>query len=428
MTKKVVVILFLVVSFTLLFAFTLKFTPAAFLSLALALAAALVLVQSIQKSLQKKEDSIRSLFQNIEEKIDQLKREKEEMDTILRSMVEHVVAVDEGGSILYLNNVTENALSIKSAEAMGKHFVEVVRHAALNELLTSILTSKEELDREIELFLPESRHFEVRAVPLPLKNGKSGVLLVMHDITRIHNLEVVRKDFIANVSHELGTPLTSIRGYAETLLSGAIADTKHNREFLQFILTESERLSRLVEDLLDLSAIESGSERLKKSLFSLEELLREVLDNCKTLAKEKEVTLENISGKELPKINADRDKIKQVFLNLLDNAIKFNHKDGKVTLESRIAEKTFVILVKDTGVSIPSADIPRIFERFYRVDKDRSRKLGGTGLGLAIVKHIVNLHGGAIQATSAPNEGSTFSITLPFDGSPIPKHCHIPDI
>ncbi len=413
MNKKIVLALFLVVGLSLLFSqiFNLRISiPLSFLT---GLVATIYLSQKSDRWKKNNEITSRSYIQNLEEKIEHLSLEKEEISTILSALVEHVIAVNSKGSILYLNLATEKLLEVTSQNAAGKYFVEVVRHSALNEMIKTVLEVKEECFSEIEITLPEKHYFEVRAVPLQLKDKTSGVLLVLHDITRIHNLEIIRKDFIANVSHELRTPLTTIRGYVETLLSGAMTDTKNNRDFLQTVFMESERMSRLVEDLLDLSSIESGKDAPKKTFFPLKELAAEVIENVTPKANELGVTLRTSVTQNLEPIFADRDQIKQVLLNLVNNAVKFNKKGGEVTIEEAIKDKAVTIAVKDTGLGIPSVELPRIFERFYRVDKDRSRKLGGTGLGLAIVKHIVNLHGGSIHVTSTPNEGSTFTLTLP---------------
>jgi len=239
---------------------------------------------------------------------------------------------------------------------------------------------------------------------------------VLHDITRLKELEAIRKDFVANVSHELRTPLTSIRGFAETLLDGALEDRNNNRRFVEIIKSHALRLSELTMDLLTLATLESESFQLKPEGIDLPALVHEVLESFRPLGLTKRQELEAVIEPGLPQIKADRDRIRQVLINLLDNAVKFTAEEGKISLEVRLnAEGTGVEMhVKDRGIGIPSSDLPRIFERFYRVDKARSREQGGTGLGLAIVKHIVEAHRGHVSVKSTLGQGSDFCVTLPL--------------
>jgi two-component system phosphate regulon sensor histidine kinase PhoR len=243
-----------------------------------------------------------------------------------------------------------------------------------------------------------------------------GVVAVLHDITRLKELEAIRKDFVANVSHELRTPLTSIRGFAETLLDGALEDRNNNRRFVEIIKSHALRLSELTMDLLTLATLESESFQLKPEGIDLPALVHEVLESFRPLGLTKRQDLEAVIEPGLPQIKADRDRIRQVLINLLDNAVKFTAEEGKISLEVRLsAEGTGVEMhVKDRGIGIPSSDLPRIFERFYRVDKARSREQGGTGLGLAIVKHIVEAHRGHVSVKSTLGQGSDFCVTLPL--------------
>jgi len=242
------------------------------------------------------------------------------------------------------------------------------------------------------------------------------VVAVLHDITRLKELEAIRKDFVANVSHELRTPLTSIRGFAETLLDGALEDRNNNRRFVEIIKSHALRLSDLTMDLLTLATLESESFQLKPEGIDLPALVHEVLESFRPLGHTKRQELEAVIEPGLPPIKADRDRIRQVLINLLDNAVKFTPEEGRISLEVRLnAEGTGVELhVKDRGIGIPSSDLPRIFERFYRVDKARSREQGGTGLGLAIVKHIVEAHRGHVSVRSTLGQGSDFCVTLPL--------------
>lgn len=241
-------------------------------------------------------------------------------------------------------------------------------------------------------------------------------MAVLHDITRLKELENIRKDFVANVSHELRTPLTSIRGFAETLLDGALEDKNNNRRFVEIIKSHALRLSDLTMDLLTLATLESESFQLKPERIDLPVLVHEVLESFRPVALIKRHELEAVIEAGLPPVKADRDRIRQVLTNLLDNAAKFTQEEGKISLEVRLnTERTGVELhVKDRGIGIPPSDLPRIFERFYRVDKARSREQGGTGLGLAIVKHIVEAHRGRVSVESTMGQGSDFCVTLPL--------------
>jgi two-component system phosphate regulon sensor histidine kinase PhoR len=234
-----------------------------------------------------------------------------------------------------------------------------------------------------------------------------------HDISELKRLEQVRKEFVANVSHELRTPLATIKSFAETLVGGAIEDKDHRIEFVAEIEKASDRMTRLVDDLLELSALESGKMPPNFEKLSLQKIAAEVTASLMPLAGRKQIVLRLEPFHDIPEVRADRDQLKQVFTNLLDNAIKFSGEKATVRISAQAAERGVCVSISDTGVGIPQADLPRVFERFYRVDKARSREAGGTGLGLAIVKHIVELHGGSVSVESAPGAGSTFRFTLP---------------
>lgn len=363
-------------------------------------------------------DDFNFMVQRLDSALTQLRSEKSEIGAILSSMVEQVMAVDDAGRILFVNPAAEKLFGIHGSSATGKPFVEAVRQPSLDQILRTVLEKKSERSGELRLFLDEEKFFEVRALPLQSEKGNRGALLVLHDVTRIQKLELVRKDFIANVSHELRTPLTSIQGFSETLLDGGLDDKKNSREFVETIYRESQRLSLLVSGLLDLSSIESGRAKPKYQTVSLQDLMEEVLLPLTPLAKKKAVRLELDFPSDFPDVPCDPNQIKQVFTNLIDNAIKFNKEKGSVKVAASANGNSVQISVSDTGSGIPQKDLPRIFERFYRVDKARSRDLGGTGLGLAIVRHIVESHGGQIQAESVEGEGSRFTVTMPQSPEP----------
>ena len=269
------------------------------------------------------------------------------------------------------------------------------------------------LKKEIVILEPEERTFQVYAAPVLRGSELDGAVLVFHEITELRRLENVRRDFVANVSHEIRTPLTSIKGYAETLLDGAIKDKKNAEDFLGIISSDSNRLVQLVDDLLDLTRIESGKLNLKMSPYSLEAIVDRVFVGLKEQSQKSRITLRKEVPPGLPDVNVDEASIAQVLLNLISNGIKYNRDGGSVVV-SALKDGDFVrVNVSDTGIGIPEQDISRIFERFYRVDKARSREMGGTGLGLAIAKHIVQSHNGDVFVESELEKGSTFSFTLP---------------
>ncbi|OGR87164.1 MAG: hypothetical protein A3A86_08240, partial [Elusimicrobia bacterium RIFCSPLOWO2_01_FULL_60_11] len=296
--------------------------------------------------------SFNEMTEKLAQSLSALRSEKEGISRILGSMVETVAALDASGRLLYVNPAGEMIFGVTSADSAGKFFSEVIRQATLASMIQEVLEKNDEVRQEIRLFLPEESIFDAQALPIRSHGHLKGVLLVLHDITRIHQLEEVRRDFVANVSHELRTPLTSIQGYAETLLSGALSDEKHARDFLTTIQDQAERLSRLVNDLLDLSSIESGKNPPKISSFSLRELAAEVAESLSPQDRKHKVRFENNIPAGLPDLNADRDQMKQVLINLADNGIKFNREKGTVTLEAKLKGNEFEISVKDTGVGI----------------------------------------------------------------------------
>ena len=361
-------------------------------------------------------ESLNTTADALQGTIDALREEKNRVAAILEGMRAGVLVIDGEGRITLLNPVLGRILQADIKESLGRKLIEVVRNAELKGILDRVLADKKEATATVEMALGTRRSFEVVAVPLAEAGPASGgVVAVLHDITRLKELEAIRKDFVANVSHELRTPLTSIRGFAETLLDGALEDRNNNRRFVEIIKSHALRLSDLTMDLLTLATLESESFQLKPETIDLPALVHEVLESFRPLGLTKRQELEAVIEPRLPPIKADRDRIRQVLINLLDNAVKFTPEEGKISLEVRLnAERTGVELhVKDRGIGIPSSDLPRIFERFYRVDKARSREQGGTGLGLAIVKHIVEAHRGHVTVKSTLGQGSDFCVTLP---------------
>ena len=362
-------------------------------------------------------ESLNTTADALQGTIDALREEKNRVAAILEGMRAGVLVIDSEGRITLMNPVLGRILQVDLKESLSKKVIQVVRNAELKGILDRVLAEKKEATAVVEMSLGTRRSFEVVAVPLGEPGPASGgVVAVLHDITRLKELENIRKDFVANVSHELRTPLTSIRGFAETLLDGALEDRNNNRRFVEVIKSHALRLSDLTMDLLTLATLESESFQLKPEAIDLPVLVHEVLESFRPLGLTKRQELEAAIEAGLPSVKADRDRIRQVLINLLDNAVKFTQEEGKISLEVRLnPERTGVELhVKDRGIGIPSSDLPRIFERFYRVDKARSREQGGTGLGLAIVKHIVEAHRGHVSVKSTLGQGSDFCVTLPL--------------
>jgi two-component system phosphate regulon sensor histidine kinase PhoR len=290
--------------------------------------------------------------------------------------------------------------------------VDLVRDPGLSELLTRALTTGESVKGRLQLSAAEGRLFEIQAAPLAAPSGR-GALAILHDVTDLERLERVRRDFVANVSHELRTPLTAIRGYAETLLDGALEDKQNNRRFLEIIKAHAIRLNSVAEDLLVLSELESGKAPAEPEPFTVREVIEAALRTVDLEAKQRGVKLVRGEIDDAP-LKADRVRLEQALVNLLSNAVKFNRPGGEARAEAgRAAGGKVRIIISDTGIGIPSGDLPRIFERFYRVDKARSRDVGGTGLGLSIVRHIVERMNGTVTVESELGKGSRFAILLP---------------
>ena len=357
---------------------------------------------------------INDLSDQIENRIEELNRDRQRMETVLLSMFDGILVVDAKGFIVLMNQTLRETLLVPQ-DPVGKKPIEVVRNTEIQEMTNDVL----ELDqgvktREIDLVMPAERNLLIHASPIIREGKREGGVLVFHDITELRRLEKIRREFVANVSHELRTPLASIKGYAETLIDGALTDPEHAEDFLRIIHADAERLTKLIADLLDLARFESGKWQLETRATDLSLLLDRVLKSLAQQINEKKLAVIREIPPEFPGLKVDEQAMEQVFYNLIENAIKYNQVAGKVTISVFLEEQNCVIDVADTGVGIPDEDQPRIFERFYRVDKGRSREMGGTGLGLSIVKHIVQAHNGTVSVQSVWGRGSTFRITLPL--------------
>jgi two-component system, OmpR family, phosphate regulon sensor histidine kinase PhoR len=359
--------------------------------------------------------ALNGLATRLREKIHDLGHEQAKATAILDGMIEGVIAVDGRDVILLLNARARSMFGLDAPRGEGKPFLEVVRNTELREVFREARAAGEGSvsNREVRLVSPVNRRVEVNAVPLRLGGNEVGVVMVLHDVTELRRLEQVRTEFVANVSHELRTPLTAIQGYLETLLTGALEEQENARRFLEIVFRHTERLGRLLNDLTDLSNIELGRVSLKLGPTRLEEAVDAVLAIMAAKAKSGHVALKSQLPRDLPPVLADRDRLVQILINLVDNAVKYTAEGGHVTVRvQEPAEGHVEIDVVDTGIGIPPADLPRITERFYRVDKARSRELGGTGLGLAIVKHLVFAHNGLLRIESEPGRGTTVRVWL----------------
>ncbi|MDA8064358.1 MAG: ATP-binding protein [Thermaerobacter sp.] len=346
------------------------------------------------------------------ERVRGLEEDKRRLEAVLASMTHAVVLFSRRKRVLLLNPAAEAIFCTPAGEAVGRHHLEVVRDLALDEALDRVLAGEAGITLELHPMLPGEQLLEGQLVPIRGEEGPTSALLVARDIRAERRLEQMRRDFVANVSHELQTPLTSLQGFAETLLDERGIKPADRRRFLEIIRAEAGRLARLIDDLLDLSRIESGSLELKRRRVDLARVVRQAADSRGRAVAEAGLTMELDLAPDLFAF-ADPDRVVQVLTNLLTNAVKYTPSGGSVRITTAGGAREVRVQVADTGVGIPEADLPRIFERFYRVDKGRSRVSGGTGLGLAIAKHLVEVQGGRIEVQSEVGRGSTFSFTLP---------------
>ncbi len=348
----------------------------------------------------------------LQTKIAEVMNERDKLQAILRGMAEGVMVVDKNNSIILVNEALRDFLG-EHITFEGKTPLEVLRNTEFHEGFQQVLEGAPKFTMELFISTPKERVLEISIVDMRSGEQVQGAIAVFHDITKLKRLERIRRDFVANVSHELRTPLTSIKGYAETLLDGAIASGQRTSQFVQIILRHANRLSSTISDLLSLSKLESQEEEIPKREIDLGEVIDTSVQVVRGSAVEKqvEVIVEPLPSDTL--IMADRDLLGQVVVNLLDNAVKYTPAGGKVIVCLENLEKEIQVHIRDTGIGIPEEDLDRIFERFYRVDKDQSRELGGTGLGLSIVKHIILAHGGTIWVESELGKGSTFHFSLP---------------
>ncbi len=358
--------------------------------------------------------SLNSMAAQLRDMLERLRLEAARRDAILAGMVEGVLAVDHEVCVTFCNQAFARAVGAPHPVPERLPVLELVRDPAFLDLLTRVLVTGEAQRRRLQLAAAEGRSYEVQAAPLDLRSGR-GAIAILHDITDLERLERVRRDFVANVSHELRTPLAAIQGYAETLLDGALEDRENNRKFLEVIKSQAMRLNQIASDLLALSELESEEALPSTEAVSVRQVIDAAVRSVESEAGLRNVKIQRGEDRE-DQVIAHRIRLEQVLVNLLDNAVKFNRPGGEVRIETRRTEQGMLrISVVDNGIGIPSEDLPRIFERFYRVDKARSREVGGTGLGLSIVKHAVERMGGKIAVESQLGKGSRFTVFLPAD-------------
>lgn len=357
---------------------------------------------------------INILAQNLNELSTNEQIQKEQLSTIINNTESGIALIDPKGYIHFVNRKFIEMFGQTAKHYHGYLYYDVLHHEEIHRVIQDIFLH----EKNIKAFFAKqdqmkTSYIEVLGAPIfDEKNRFKGSVLVLYDITEFKKLENMRKDFVANVSHELKTPITSIKGFAETLANGAIHNEERREEFVQIIYDESSRVQLLIEDLLTLSRLEHDGFYLHITKTNMSELVESIRPMLVLKSDEKSIHL-NIAVEEI-EANIDRKKIKQVILNLVNNAISYTGETGQVCLEVKQVEQALYIIVRDNGIGIDQELIPRLFERFYRVDQARSRNTGGTGLGLAIVKHIVELHDGHIEIDSQLGQGSTFTIILPL--------------
>lgn len=355
---------------------------------------------------------VHEILSHREKKLEEMTQERDQYRAVFQGMTEGILIVDRQERIQMVNEALRNLLDLQ-ADVLRRKPLEVVRHSELEEALQHAVYGGRKRALEIQLPNRNEKILAVDVVPiLSPEGGPQGALAVFHDVTRLKELEKIRQDFVANVSHELRTPLTTIKAYAETLLDNPLKEEVASR-FVSVIKKHADRLSKIVEDLLLLSKIEARGFQIEREILPVDDLIRDAFDLVKEQADRKKIVLS--TGRLSPHlaVEADRNYIEQVLINLLDNAIKYAPEGGTILLSVTEKETEIEFSVRDNGIGIPKEDLPRIFERFYRVDKGRSQEQKGTGLGLSIVKHIVQGHGGKVWAESEIGKGSTFYFTLP---------------
>jgi two-component system phosphate regulon sensor histidine kinase PhoR len=360
-------------------------------------------------------DALNQMAAQLDHRIKTIINQRNELETVLASMLEGVIAVDNEERIISMNQAAAGLFESHPAKAQGRNLAEVIRHLALLQFVRKALSGREPKEEDIVLYQNGKRILNIKSCPLLDANKEPiGTLVVFNDVTQLRRLENMRRDFVANVSHEIKTPLTAIKGFVETLQQGGVDNPEESERFLSIIQKHVDRLSSIIEDLLALSRIEQEDEGKTIALQpgKIKDIFQSAVQICRPKADEKKIVID-VTCDEQVLAHFDPSLLEQAVVNLLDNAVKYSDPGSTVFLRTAFNDSSVKISVEDQGIGIAKKYLPRLFERFYRVDKARSRKLGGTGLGLAIVKHIAQAHGGHVTVESTPGKGSTFTIHLP---------------
>jgi two-component system, OmpR family, phosphate regulon sensor histidine kinase PhoR len=360
-------------------------------------------------------DALNQMAAQLDRRIKTIVSQRNELETVLASMLEGVIAVNNEERIIRMNEASAEFFDCDGEKCQGRDLQEVIRNTALQHFVRQSIRSNVPKEDDISLYHNGEKTLHLQSSPLLDANKERiGTLLVFNDVTHLRRLEDMRRDFVANVSHEIKTPLTAIKGFVETLRRGNVDNPEEAQRFLGIIEKHADRLSSIVEDLLSLSRIEQGDEAKAINLEEghVKDVFKSALQICRSKAEEKRITI-NLTCEEQLAASFDSSLLEQALVNLLDNAIKYSEPNSTIHLKANLRASQIEIIVVDEGIGIAKKHLPRLFERFYRVDKARSRNLGGTGLGLAIVKHIAQAHGGKVTVESTLGEGSVFTIHLP---------------
>lgn len=360
-------------------------------------------------------EALNQMAGQLEDRLNTIVRQKNELAAVLSSMAEGVMAIDMDEQIISINRAAARIFENLPENLLNRSIPEVIRNPDLQKFVRKALSSKENLEEDITLYQRGERILYVHNTPLEDADGRRrGILVVLNDVTHLRKLENMRKDFAANVSHEIKTPLTAIKGFVETLRTAKAGDPKETERFLAIIEKHVNRLTAIIEDLMKLSKIEQQDEKSEIYLeeSSVKSVISSAIQTCWEKAKAKEITINLVCPEDISAW-IDSRLMTQALINLLDNAINYSNEKSDIQILASLKDKELRISVQDHGIGIPKENLSRLFERFYRVDKARSRELGGTGLGLAIVKHIAHTHGGRVSVDSIPGKGSTFSLHLP---------------
>ena len=370
----------------------------------------------------KEDESLGAISSALEEADDRFQQivatltaDKQTRDLILDNMRDGVFLADSTTEVLLANPAARRIFRLEMGELVGRKIVHAVPSQELDDLVKSVIATGIEAEADFDTFMPRERHVRAVALPVGDEQGLMGALVVIHDITGKQRIEAVRRDFVANVSHELKTPVSGITLLADSIITALESDSQAARAFANKLKRETDRLAQLVRDLLDLSQLEGEKMRPVSTQIALSEIVRKVAMNLTESAASGGISLRTELASNLPNISGSEEQLELMARNLVDNAIKYTPKGGDILLTTGVADGFASLVIKDTGIGIPQGDRKRIFERFYRVDKNRSRETGGTGLGLSIVKHVVENHSGRIAVESTVGLGSKFTVFLPLN-------------